>query len=72
MAGTFLHVPRGTLHGFAAAGKSPARLVFTHLPALDGFFLERARLAQAGPPDRQTLAALMDAWGMDVPPLTPP
>jgi quercetin dioxygenase-like cupin family protein len=64
--GTFLHVPAGTLHGFVNAGDSLARVLFIHSPALEGFFLELGELAAAGPPDMQTLPALIRAWGMDV------
>lgn len=31
--GTFVFVPRGVLHGFEAAGDSPARLMFLHAPS---------------------------------------
>ncbi len=65
--GTFLLVPRGTLHSFTNVSDTPARLLFLHSPPLDEFFLELARLAESGPPDPATIAALMRKWGMDVP-----
>ncbi len=45
--GSFLHVPRGTLHGFVNACNRPARVLFMHVPPLDGFFVELANLAAA-------------------------
>ncbi len=63
-AGSFVFVPRGTLHGFTAAGDGPGRLVFFHLPGLDGFFRELALLSG---PDPSKLRELMNRWGMDVP-----
>ncbi len=65
-AGTFLHVPRGMLHQFSNAGDTPARLLFMHSPALEGFFLELKTLADAGPPNPETLSALMRRWAMEV------
>jgi quercetin dioxygenase-like cupin family protein len=63
--GAFLFVPRGTLHSFAAAGESPARLMFIHAPPLEGFFLELAELAKKGPPDPEKIGSLMGRWGME-------
>jgi len=63
-AGSFVFVPRGTLHGFTAAGEGPSRLVFFHLPGIDGFFRELALLTK---PDPSGLRELMNRWGMDVP-----
>ena len=65
--GSFLRVPRGTLHGFVNAGTSPATLIFVHSPGLDGFFLELGKLAESGPRDPAKLRSLMEAWGLDVP-----
>lgn len=65
--GSFLLVPRGTLHGFVNAGTSPATLIFIHSPGLEGFFLELVKLAKSGPRDPEKLRSLMEAWGMDVP-----
>ncbi|MEZ4501010.1 MAG: cupin domain-containing protein [Dehalococcoidia bacterium] len=65
--GSFLVVPRGTLHGFANAGSSPATLIFIHSPGLDGFFVELAELAASGPRDPAKIRSLMEAWGMEVP-----
>ena len=64
--GAFLHVPHGTLHGFVNAGDSPARLLFVHAPSLEGFFLELAKLSEAGPSNAEKLATLMRHWGMEV------
>ena len=64
LAGSFVFVPRGTLHGLTAAGDGPSRLVFFHLPGLDGFFRELALLAE---PDPSDLREVMNRWGMDVP-----
>jgi quercetin dioxygenase-like cupin family protein len=63
-AGSFVFVPRGTVHGFKATGDEAGRLVFLHLPALDGFFRELAQLAEPAP---SQLRDLMTRWGMDVP-----
>jgi quercetin dioxygenase-like cupin family protein len=63
-AGSFVFVPRGTFHGFTAAGEGPSRLVFFHLPGLDGFFRELALLTE---PRSSELRKLMSRWGMDVP-----
>lgn len=64
-AGTFVLVPRGVLHAFAVAGDQPSRLMFLHSPALDGFFLELAGLAQAGRPEPDAVRELMGKWGME-------
>src|SRR4051812_29491889 len=66
-AGSFLVVPRGIVHSFAAAGDSPARLMFLHTPGLEGFFLELAQLPQNRPPDPVAVRALMNRWGMETP-----
>jgi mannose-6-phosphate isomerase-like protein (cupin superfamily) len=65
--GTFLMVPRGTLHSFTVAGESPARLLFLHSPPIEGFFQELAKLPEAGPPDPERVRALMRNWGMEAP-----
>lgn len=63
-AGTFLHVPAGTAHGFRNAGMTPLRLLFIHAPALDAFFLELGDQS-GGPLDPARLRLLMHKWGMD-------
>ncbi len=64
--GTFLLVPRGTMHSFINVGDTTARLLFVHSPGLEGFFIELSKLSQAGPPDAETIAAVMRKWGMEV------
>lgn len=66
-AGSFIHVPAGRVHGFAAAGDQPGRILVLHAPPLDRFFLELAELTGSGPLDRGAVARLMSDWGMDVP-----
>ena len=66
-SGTFIVVPRGVLHSFAAAGDSPGRLLFMHSPPLEGFFFELHKLGQAGPVDPGKVRALMRQWGMEAP-----
>jgi mannose-6-phosphate isomerase-like protein (cupin superfamily) len=65
-AGSFLHVPRGILHGFVNNGDTPARLFFVHAPPLEGFFIELAELTASGRPDPREHASLMEKWGMEV------
>jgi mannose-6-phosphate isomerase-like protein (cupin superfamily) len=65
--GTFLIVPRGVLHSFAAAGNAPARLLFMHSPPLEGFFFELQKLSHAGPVEPAKIRALMGKWGMQAP-----
>lgn len=64
--GVFVLVPRGIRHSFVNAGQSTARLLFVHSPALEAFFIELAKLSEAGPSDRTKVRNLMDRWGMDV------
>jgi quercetin dioxygenase-like cupin family protein len=65
-AGAFLHAPPGVRHGFANAGDTPARMLFVHAPALDGFFDELESAARSSGPDRSALRHVMERWGMTV------
>lgn len=64
--GSFVLVPRGTPHSFVNAGDRPGRLLFIHSPPLEGFFVALAKLAASGPPNAESLGALMREWGMEV------
>jgi quercetin dioxygenase-like cupin family protein len=66
--GTFLVVPRGVLHAFAAAN-APGRLMFMHTPPLEGFFFELADLMKGGPADPSEIRTVMGRWGMEAPAL---
>jgi quercetin dioxygenase-like cupin family protein len=54
-SGTFVHVPRQTLHGFRNAGRAVGRLLDVHTPGgFEKFFLEAGTKcddAQQGPPE---------------------
>ncbi|CAN5692871.1 hypothetical protein BH18CHL1_BH18CHL1_01160 [soil metagenome] len=54
------------MHSFINVGDATARLLFVHSPGLEGFFIELSKLSQAGPPDAETIAAVMRKWGMEV------
>jgi quercetin dioxygenase-like cupin family protein len=48
-AGSFVYLPRGTLHAFKNVGKSPSRMLLLITPAgLENFFFEVGQPAQAG------------------------
>ena len=74
-AGTFVHVPRGTLHGFANRSDRPARIANYHTPGgFEDFFIEAGTECvdvkqgpPAGQPDMQWLASVFAKHGMELP-----
>ncbi|MBV9328007.1 MAG: cupin domain-containing protein [Chloroflexi bacterium] len=68
-AGSFILVPRGTLHSFANTGAGPARYLQLFSPGgMERYFAERAALlrdAAPGPPDRAVLTDLNRRYGME-------
>jgi quercetin dioxygenase-like cupin family protein len=71
--GTFVFIPRGTVHAFMNAGARPARLLLTFSPGgVDGYFEELGPLlAGAPPPDSERFAPLNAKYQIEVvgPPL---
>jgi quercetin dioxygenase-like cupin family protein len=58
-AGTFIFVPRGTIHAFANAGAAPARVLVLFVPAgLEQYLREAAAAYAAGAPSETAIAAL--------------
>lgn len=58
-AGTFIYIPRGTVHTFAAAGSEPARVLVLFLPAgLEQYLRDTASAYRGGSPDVAEIAAL--------------
>jgi quercetin dioxygenase-like cupin family protein len=58
-AGTFVYIPRGTVHAFAAAGSEPARVLVLFLPAgLEQYLRDTASAYRDGDPDAADIAAL--------------
>ncbi len=73
--GTFVNVPKGTLHTFKNAGTTPARFLGMVSPAgFEGFFEEVGEPATdkttppAGPPDVEKVVALAPKYGLEIPP----
>jgi quercetin dioxygenase-like cupin family protein len=59
LPGTFVFIPRGTVHAFMNAGARPARLLLTFSPGgVDRFFEELGPLVAAESPDPARLAAV--------------
>lgn len=73
-AGTFIHVPKGTMHGFANRSDRPARLVNYHTPGgFEDFFIEAGTECvdvglgpPGGPLDMQWLMNLFTKHGMEL------
>lgn len=62
VAGTFVLVPRGMVHGYANESAAPARFLTAGSPAgLEGLFAEFARLRAAAPDGRLDFAAIAAA-----------
>jgi quercetin dioxygenase-like cupin family protein len=74
--GTFIHVPRGSLHGFRNAGHKPAKLIDYHTPGGFDKFFEAAGTpcddVRKGPPtapfDLPAFLQVCSQYGMEVPP----
>jgi quercetin dioxygenase-like cupin family protein len=73
-AGTFVHVPRGVMHGFANRSNLPAKLVNYHTPGgFEKFFADAGTECvdvglgpPRGTPDKQWLMNLFTRHGMEV------
>jgi mannose-6-phosphate isomerase-like protein (cupin superfamily) len=73
--GTFLHVPKGAMHGFSNPGKAPARFLDYHTPGgFENFFLEAGvpcsdrTKPPTAPPDIARAIELMKQHGMTLAP----
>lgn len=73
-AGSFVHVPKGTLHTLKNAGEEVGRLLTLVVPAgLDKFFEEAGEpgtdiSSPPGPPDVEKLLATAERYGIEFPP----
>ncbi|HEX2183194.1 MAG TPA: quercetin 2,3-dioxygenase [Rubrobacteraceae bacterium] len=74
-AGSFVHIPRGTLHTFKNVGTTPARFLGTVMPGgFEKFFLEVGEPATdgssppEGPPDVERLVATAAKYNCEIPP----
>jgi oxalate decarboxylase/phosphoglucose isomerase-like protein (cupin superfamily) len=74
-AGSFVHIPRGTLHTFKNVGTTPARMLTFFTPAgMEGFFFEAGLPAQEGgsapplgPEEIERTLAAAPKYGMELP-----
>lgn len=63
---TFVLVPGGVAHTFGNAGKTQARLLVIHAPAMDAYFAELQVLWSGEfPPSRRDEIELMRRYGME-------
>ena len=63
---TFVLVPGGVPHTFGNAGRTQARLLVLHAPAMDAYFEElQALWSGADPPSREEEIELMRRHGME-------
>lgn len=63
---TFVLVPGGVAHTFGNAGRTQARLLIIHAPAMDAYFEELQELwSKEIPPTQQDELALMRRHGME-------
>jgi len=72
-AGSFVFVPRGTVHAFQNVGRAPARILVIFTPAgMEPFFERFAELPEDEPIDPGVFARLGAEVGMEVvgPPLS--
>lgn len=72
-AGSFVFVPRGTVHAFQNVGRAPARILVIFTPAgMEPFFERFAELPAGRPIDPGVFARLGSEVGMEVvgPPLS--
>ena len=74
-AGTFVNIPRGSLHTFRNAGTEPARLLVSVVPGgFEGFFEEVGEPATdpgpppSAPPDVEKVMAVAPKYGLEIPP----
>ncbi len=75
-AGSFVYIPRGTLHRFKNKGTEPARMVVLCTPAgFEGFLREVSQPAKEGetapPPGREDIEKALAAgpkYGLETPP----
>jgi hypothetical protein len=74
-AGTFVNIPKGTLHTFRNAGTTPARFLGMVAPGgFEGFFAEVGEPARdessppAGPPDVEKVMAIAPKYSLEIPP----
>jgi hypothetical protein len=74
-AGSFVHIPRGTMHTFKNVGTTPARFLGTVVPGgFEKFFLEVGEPATNGspppqsPPDVERLVATAAKYNCEIPP----
>jgi quercetin dioxygenase-like cupin family protein len=75
--GTFIHVPKGTVHSFRAVGETRAKLVDFHMPGGFERFIEDVGVPatdeetapEMSEPDPKEFQVLMDIHGMDMPQL---
>jgi mannose-6-phosphate isomerase-like protein (cupin superfamily) len=76
-AGSFVYIPRGTMHTFKNVGTTPARFLGTVVPGgFERFFLEVGEPAtdrstppvSEGPPDVERLVATAAKYNCEIPP----
>jgi hypothetical protein len=74
-AGTFVNIPKGTLHTFRNAGTMPVRFLGMVAPSgFEGFFEEVGEPAAdassppAGPPDVEKVMATAPKYGLEISP----
>jgi mannose-6-phosphate isomerase-like protein (cupin superfamily) len=74
-AGTFVYIPKGTLHTYRNAGTRPARFLGMVAPSgFEGFFEEVGEPARHGssppaePPDVEKIMATAPKYGLEIPP----
>ena len=71
--GTFVFVPRETVHGFHNASGETARVLVMHHPAgFERFFAELAPLTAGGAPDEEAFGELCERYALDMQPETVP
>lgn len=76
-SGSFIHVPKGTMHTFKNVGTASARFLVTVVPGgFEKFFVEAGEPAtdktrppvQEGPPDVEKLVATAARYDCEIPP----
>jgi quercetin dioxygenase-like cupin family protein len=76
-AGSFVHIPKGTMHTFKNVGATPARFLVTVVPGgFEKFFFEAsepatdksAPPAPEGPPEVEKLVATAAKYNCEIPP----